>query len=158
MRSSATRRPRAGRWVAQTYLSSGAYGYLGSSTIADGPADDNGLAGLICRYFLQRILAGASLGRALLEARQEFASHESDFDPFDLKTLAQFHLFGDPSIHPVVAPDRARRENAGENGAAGRVPCGHGEARRQDPGWADHRARRTRVRGQIVSYRKIHSR
>jgi hypothetical protein len=25
-------------------------------------------------------------------------------DPFDLKTLAQFNLLGDPSVHPVAAP------------------------------------------------------
>jgi hypothetical protein len=90
--------------MCNTYLEAKAYGYLGSSTIAYGPEDGNGAADLLCQYFLRRVLAGASLGRALLEARQEFAQAGPDLDPFDIKTLAQFSLFGDPSIHPVVLP------------------------------------------------------
>jgi hypothetical protein len=49
-------------------------------------------------------LAGASLGRAVLEARQQYAASMTDLDPVDLKTLAQFNLLGDPSIHPVRVP------------------------------------------------------
>lgn len=89
--------------ICNTYLANKAYGYFGASTIAYGPADSNGAADLICRYFLQQILRGASLGRAALEARQEFALAGSDLDPIDMKTIAQFSLFGDPSIHPVAA-------------------------------------------------------
>jgi hypothetical protein len=59
---------------------------------------------LLCQYFLRRVLAGASLGRAALEARQEFATAGPDLDPVDIKTMAQFSLFGDPSIHPVAVP------------------------------------------------------
>jgi hypothetical protein len=90
--------------MCNTYLGEKTYGYLGSSTIAYGPADGNGSADLLCQYFLRRVLAGASLGRAALEARQEFAQAGPDLDPFDIKTLAQFSLFGDPSIHPVAIP------------------------------------------------------
>jgi hypothetical protein len=57
---------------------------------------------LICQYFLRRVVAGASLGRAALEARQEFAGGTAELDPVDLKTLAQYSLLGDPSIHPVT--------------------------------------------------------
>jgi len=89
--------------ICNVYLGCGAYGYLGSSTIAYGPEDDNGGADLICQFFLRRVLEGASLGRAALEARQEFAQAPAELDPFDLKTLAQFHLLGDPSIHPVAS-------------------------------------------------------
>ena len=89
--------------ICNTYLANKAYGYFGASTIAYGPADSNGAADLICRYFLQQILKGASLGRAALEARQEFALAGTDIDPVDMKTIAQFSLFGDPSIHPVAA-------------------------------------------------------
>lgn len=45
---------------------------------------------------------GASLGRAVLEARHQFAGQYSHLAPTDLKTLAQFYLFGDPSIHAAA--------------------------------------------------------
>jgi len=90
--------------MCNTYLGDKTYGYFGSSTIAYGPSEGNGNADLLCQYFLRRVLAGASLGRAALEARQEFAQAGPDLDPFDIKTLAQFSLFGDPSIHPVAIP------------------------------------------------------
>ena len=89
--------------ICQSYLRQGAYGYFGSTTIAYGPADQNGAADLICQYFLLSILGGASTGRAALTARQQFVAHAAQMDPIDLKTLAQFCLYGDPSIHPVVA-------------------------------------------------------
>jgi len=90
--------------ICSTYLASKAYGYFGSSTIAYGPSDGNGAADLLCQYFLRRVKAGASLGRAALEARQEFAGGAPEIDPIDLKTLAQFQLLGDPSITPVETP------------------------------------------------------
>jgi hypothetical protein len=90
--------------ICHAYLCNGAYGYCGSSTIAYGPAEGNAQADLICLYFLQAVLAGASLGRAMLEARQKFAQGALRLDPYDLKTLMQFNLFGDPSIHPVAKP------------------------------------------------------
>jgi hypothetical protein len=90
--------------ICNTYLAGKACGFFASSTIAYGPAKGNGSADLLCQYFLRRVLAGASIGRAALEARQEFAQAGPDLDPFDIKTLAQFSLFGDPSIQPVAAP------------------------------------------------------
>lgn len=87
--------------IAVTYLASRAYGFLGSTTIAYGPADSNGAADLLCQYFLRRAISGPSLGRAALEARQEFAQGAAELDPCDLKTLAQFNLLADPSICPV---------------------------------------------------------
>jgi len=93
--------------ICQSYLRQGAYGYLGSTTIAYGPADDIGAADLICQYFLSNVLAGASTGRAALMARQQFAEECDQADPIDLKTLAQFCLLGDPSVHPVARKDPA---------------------------------------------------
>jgi hypothetical protein len=87
--------------ICNTYLAHGAYGFFGSSTIAYGPADANGSADLICQYFLKHVFAGASLGRAALQARQDFVGGATQLDPFDEKTLAQFNLMADPSIHPV---------------------------------------------------------
>lgn len=88
--------------ICQSYLRQGAYGYFGSTTIAYGPADANGAADLICQYFLLQVLEGASLGRAALAARQQFVQGTAQMDPIDLKTLAQFYLLGDPSLHPVL--------------------------------------------------------
>jgi len=97
--------------ICYAYLVGGAYGFLGSSTISYGPSRGNARADLICRYFFERLLLGASLGRALLEARQQFVLDTPLLHPSDLKTLAQFSLLGDPSIHPV-APERPALEKA----------------------------------------------
>jgi hypothetical protein len=90
--------------IANTYLARGGYGFFGSTTIAYGPAAGNDYADLICQYFLQQMLAGASLGRAALVARQTYVKNASPLDPVDLKTLAQYLLLGDPSLQPATAP------------------------------------------------------
>ena len=87
--------------IGNVYLAGKAYGFFGSSTIAYGPADDNGSADLICQFFLKHVMEGASVGRAALEARQDFAASSPNLDPVDLKTLAQFYLLGDPSVIPI---------------------------------------------------------
>lgn len=93
--------------ICSTYLAQGAYGFFGSTCIAYGPAEGNGQADLVCQYFVEAVLGGASLGRATLEARQRFIAQYSHHDPADLKTLLQFLLLGDPSVHPVQAPAHA---------------------------------------------------
>ena len=90
--------------LAFTYLREGAAGVVGASTLAYGPVDDMDSADLLTRYFLSEVLGGASLGRALLQARQRFAQEHGELDPVDLKTLVQFDLLGDPSITPVQVP------------------------------------------------------
>jgi hypothetical protein len=92
------------------YLANGAAGYWGASTIAYGPADANGDADLVCAYFVAAVLDGASIGRAALEARQRFVRGTTVLSPVSTKTLAQFNLLGDPSVHPVlpVATPKAR--------------------------------------------------
>ena len=88
--------------IATTYLGNDAIAFVGSSTIAYGPADSQGLADLITQYFIKNILKGASTGRAFLEARQRFLTEVGpDLDPIELKTLAQFYLLGDPSVQPA---------------------------------------------------------
>jgi hypothetical protein len=102
--------------IASNYLAHGALGFLGSSTIAYGPADGQGQADLITQYFLINVLGGASTGRALLEARQQFLSKSGpNLDPVDLKTIAQFYLLGDASVAPVqdeVATPAVRTKSA----------------------------------------------
>lgn len=90
--------------ICNTYLGNKAYGFFGSTTIAYGPAQGNGSADLICQFFLRSVFKGASTGRAALEARQRFIESSPELDPVDLKTLAQFNLYGDPSIAPVEVP------------------------------------------------------
>jgi hypothetical protein len=99
--------------ICNRYLGEGAYAFFGSSTIAYGPSEGNGSADLICQFFVQRVLAGASTGRATLEARLQFAQHATHLDPTDLKTLAQFNLMGDPSIHVVGKPQHALQRSKG---------------------------------------------
>lgn len=90
--------------LCNVYLENGAYGFFGSSTIAYGPADSNDWADHLCQYFLRAILQGSSLGSAVLRARQDYVKERATLDPIDLKTLAQFNVLGDPSIHPVAVP------------------------------------------------------
>lgn len=87
--------------MCNTYLAGGAAAFFGSSTIAYGPADGNGSADLLCQFFVRDVLAGASVGRAALQARQAFVRDVTVVDPADLKTLAQFSLMADPSVVPV---------------------------------------------------------
>ena len=115
--------------ICQSYLRQGAYGYLGSTTIAYGPADDNGAADLICQHFLLNIFEGASIGRAALMARQQFVADTGQMDPFDLKTLAQFCLLGDPSVHPVATSSPASVPKSTASGDAGRFFRGERRAK-----------------------------
>lgn len=88
--------------IANAYLAKGAAGLVAATNIAYGPADDNGNADIICQLFIEQLLRGASLGRAMLEARLAYVRQQSVVDPYDEKTLAQFVLLGDPSRHPFV--------------------------------------------------------
>lgn len=101
--------------IALTYLKEGAYGVFGSTTVAYGGKIAPSHADVICRYFMRALLRGASLGRATLEARQKFIRDAKDLDAFEAKTIAQFLLLGDPSIHAV----RAARARA--NGSSRRI-------------------------------------
>ena len=92
--------------VASTYLGNDAIAYLGSSTIAYGPADSQGLADLMTQYFIKSLLNGATSGRALLEARQRFLTVcGPQLDPYEQKTFAQFYLLGDPSVQPAFCEE-----------------------------------------------------
>ena len=114
------------------YLDQGAIAFWGSSNIAWGPAHGNGQADLIAQYFLQEVLRGASLGRAALAARQRFARQASPaLLPVDLKTLAQFVLLGDPSVHPIALPATAStRERLAETALDDAAPSADRKQRR----------------------------
>ena len=114
--------------ISSTYLGEGAYGFFGSTNIVYGPSEGQGQADLICEYFIESVLNGASLGRAALEARQRFVAQYSHVDPSDLKTAVQFLLVGDPSLQPVKATPHAvartravkKAERSGEYRSAAR--------------------------------------
>jgi hypothetical protein len=107
--------------ISNNYLLNGALGFLGSSTIAYGPADSNDQADLVCSYFLSSVLKGASMGRSLLEARQQYLSKSGPhLDPVALKTISQFYLLGDPSIQPVANPIDSKKAAAGADTIKGR--------------------------------------
>ena len=142
--------------ICQSYLAQGAYGFLGSTTIAYGPARGNGAADLITQYFLIEVHKGASIGRAMLDARLEYVRQSAEMDPIDLKTLAQFCLYGDPSVHPVerdsptavprgVDPVDARRYARAERRAKMRLS---GESLQQNKPTAS-RASTARPTGQV---------
>ena len=88
--------------MALTYLEEGAMAFLGSSTIAYGgfEAPDVTCADVVCSRFMSQLLEGASTGRALLESRQSLIAEAMTLDNFQLKTLAQFMLLGDPTYRP----------------------------------------------------------
>jgi hypothetical protein len=105
-----------GKSIATTYLGENAVAFMGSSTIAYGPPSGQGLADLICQYYFQAILCGASSGRALLEARQKFLNASAPtLDAHELKTLAQFHILGDPALSPVREPVARTAASSVEN-------------------------------------------
>jgi hypothetical protein len=96
--------------ICNSYLANGAIGYVGSSCSAFGAINGEKFlynADLIAKYFLRHLLNGASLGRAFLETRQEYFSKFNQPDPIDYKTLAQFNLMGDPSLHFCIAKEAA---------------------------------------------------
>jgi hypothetical protein len=103
--------------ICNTYLGNKCYGFFASTTIAYGPEAGNAQADLLCQFFLQGVMAGASLGRAATEARQRFVRAASPLNPSDLKTLAQFNLYGDPGITPVEAAHAAPLPKSGQTAA-----------------------------------------
>jgi len=104
-----------GKWpLASTYLRKGAYGFVGSTMIAWVGVPQMMCADWIVAGYLKGLLGGASQGRALLESKQDYVrwitqqGHAPDIA--DEKTLIEYVLLGDPSIHPVsAAPAIARR-------------------------------------------------
>jgi hypothetical protein len=94
---------------------------MGSTTIAYGPADGNGAADVLTQQFLLHLLQGASVGHAALAAQQAYVEQTGQMDPVDLKTLAQFCAYGDPSVHPVVVASPTSVPKGTDAGVASRV-------------------------------------
>jgi hypothetical protein len=98
-----------GAWpLASTYLRGEAPGFVGSTMIAWVGDKTMVCADWIAAGYLKSVLGGASIGRAFLEAKQDYvrwiSEQGSSPDRADEKTLIEFVLLGDPSIQPVEAP------------------------------------------------------
>lgn len=105
--------------ICNSYLLNGAIGYVGSSCSAYGAINGEKFlynADLIAKYFLRHLLNGSSLGRAFLETRQEYFSKNNQPDPIDYKTLAQFNLAGDPSLHFYRIPEATPKSKSNQKG------------------------------------------
>jgi peptidase C25-like protein len=88
--------------ISAAYLQRKAAAYVGSTTIAYGPEEGQGDADLLTQYFIQFVLRGHSVGRAFLQARQKYLTVSAPrIGAVELKTISQFLLLGDPSIHLV---------------------------------------------------------
>jgi hypothetical protein len=110
--------------IPSVYLRQGAYGFVGSTTVAWVGLKTMECADWIVASFMRYVMGGASTGRALLDAKQEFVRWISQQgrnpDAAEEKTLIQFQLLGDPSVHPVTAAGEvaALAEASGAAGGA----------------------------------------
>jgi Peptidase family C25 len=93
--------------IAVAYLHSGALAFMGSTEIAYVGSDEPLCGDLIVASYLKKALGGASLGRAMLEAKQDFLAaiqrQGRTPDTADEKTMIEFVLLGDPAIHPIAS-------------------------------------------------------
>jgi hypothetical protein len=108
--------------IPSVYLRQGAHGFVGSTTIAWVGVQTMLCADWIIASYMRYVIQGASIGRALLDAKQEFVrwinQQGRSPDIADEKTLLQFHLLGDPSIHPVTAAGELAAESEGDPATA----------------------------------------
>jgi hypothetical protein len=87
------------------YLHAGALGFMGSTRIAYVGNKTMECADWIVAAYIKKALGGASLGRAMLEAKQDFmqglVNQGQNPETSDEKTMIEFVLLGDPAIHPI---------------------------------------------------------
>jgi hypothetical protein len=96
------------RWpLASTYLRKGALGFVGATGRAWFGGDTMRFADYIVGDYFKWILRHASIGRALLESKHGYMCYYLEgggtADALDQKTMVEYVLLGDPSIHPVAA-------------------------------------------------------
>jgi hypothetical protein len=97
-----------GEWpLASTYLRKGALGFVGSTMKAWVGLFARKWADILAAGYLKNVLAGSSIGRAFLDSKTAFAYSIIEkgkiLDLADEKTLIEYVLLGDPSIHPVAS-------------------------------------------------------
>jgi hypothetical protein len=122
--------------IPSIYLRQGAYGFYGSTTLAWVGFTDMQCADWIVAGALRLVLSGASLGRGLLDSKQNFVKWIDQQgrtpDLAEEKTLLQFLLLGDPSIHlvPAVQTDGPVLASMGAAHVASAALLGSTEERR----------------------------
>ena len=96
--------------VLMTALQNGCIGYLGSTQIAYGAIDRSNKAGtpssadVICGDFSCRIYEGETLGDAYINALYSTVSVKNSYVTLhEIKTIASFALYGDPSLALVFS-------------------------------------------------------
>lgn len=96
--------------LASTYLRKGALGYVGSTMMAWVGLDTMSGADWIVTAYLKSVLEGESIGLAFLKSKQDYHRHDGIrgqvIDVQGEKTLIEYVLLGDPSIHPVSSSQR----------------------------------------------------
>jgi Peptidase family C25 len=118
---------KRGQWpMASTYLRKGAFGFVGSTMITLHDPFNMLLADSIVAEYLHSVLSGASIGRAFLDAKQIYLrrlifQQHYGLDAGDEKTLIEYVLLGDPSIHPIIIGQRRAIALAAEDRELRRV-------------------------------------
>jgi hypothetical protein len=92
--------------ICNAYLGGGAYGYFGSTCASYGGQGSNQHADRLITGFLSAVLAGRTLGHAVLHGVHCLLASLGTYDSRALKTLSQFVLLGDPSLQPFEAAAR----------------------------------------------------
>lgn len=89
--------------ICNNMLKHGVVGFFGSTDTLYGEIEDGHQkqGDLITSFYLDNVVnGGCSLGRAVVEAQHKFLKTcKNALSPFDLKTIAQCILLGDPSLH-----------------------------------------------------------
>lgn len=79
---------------------------LASSRIAFGTSNPPGSsADVLCIHFVKALMKGHSAGEAMVLARKAFFWGDGVLTDIGATTLAEFNLFGDPSLHVGLAAD-----------------------------------------------------
>jgi len=141
-----------GEWpISMAYLRTGAPGFMGATRIAWVGVTSMMCADWIVAAYLKKCLEGASLGRAMLESKQDFLQFLQGQgqrpDTADEKTMIEFVLLGDPSIHAVKSGAATPARVAATRGAAVAAARGGVELQR-----AERRAARMAI-GAAVTQR-----
>ena len=104
--------------LASTYLRKGALAFVGSTMMAWVESLGKNWADVIAASYLKNVLEGSSIGRAFLDSKHDYASgifkQGGTLDLADEKTLIEYVLLGDPSIHPVESGVRPKGVLVGE--------------------------------------------
>ena len=88
--------------IALRYLEQGTRAFLGSTAVSYGSSDQRLFAAdMIAEKFLRMIKAGIRIGEALMKTKIEYFGDnygDGSDDEFDVKTLIEFVLYGDPTL------------------------------------------------------------